>query len=245
MTAPQTNTYEQFADCYAQSIRQAQTTPFSFYHDLVVPYLLKVLGDVVGCTVLEAGCGEGSLARVLASQGATVTAIDIAPRLVALAKTQVSPTEIEYLVHDLSKPLPQFEGVFDVVVSNLVLNDVYDYSGYIRTLAAVMKPGGRLVLSLNNPYSAVIREKVTNYFDSGTAVLYSGMTEAGIKVYYFHRTLEEYMSAFQAAGLGLTQLSDAQVTEEMLQRGAPAKYYQFPYFMILKLVKAELPTTKD
>ena len=56
-------------------------------------------------------------------------------------------------------------------------------------------------------------------------------------MYYFHRTLAEYIIEFQMAGLGLTQLSDAQVIEEMLKRGASATYHQFPCFMILKFIK--------
>jgi len=233
----QTNTYDQFADSYGAFIVKEKAGGFSFYHDLIIPYLLLSLGNVADATVLDAGCGEGYLARLLTTQGAKVTAIDISPHLVALAETQAPQLAIEYLVHDLSKPLPQYENAFDLVVSNLVLNDVYDYIGYITTVGAVTKPGGRVVLVMNNPYSAVIREKVTNYFERGTAVLYQGLAEAGIKVYYFHRTLEEYVKAFQAAGFLLKQLSDLPITEAMLKQGAPPKYYQFPYFMLLDFVK--------
>lgn len=194
---------------------------------------------MAGSTVLDAGCGEGYLARLLAGQGGIVTAVDIAPRLVGLAQAQAQQPALTYLVHDLSKPLPQYTNAFDVVVSNLVLNDVYDYIGYITTLGQVTKPRGRLVLAMNNPYSAVMREKVANYFESGTSVLYQGLSAAGIDVYYFHRTLEAYITAFYKAEFLLQQLSDLPITAEMLKQGAPAKYYQFPYFMILAFVKAD------
>jgi hypothetical protein len=52
------------------------------------------------------------------------------------------------------------------VGSYLVLNDVAEYRGFAATLAASLKPGGRLVLALNNPYSAVTDRLVTDYFDS-------------------------------------------------------------------------------
>jgi len=48
-------------------------------------------------------------------------------------------------VADLSQPLPELSGCFDAGASYLVLNDVEDYSGFAATLAAVLKPGGRLV----------------------------------------------------------------------------------------------------
>jgi hypothetical protein len=41
------------------------------------------------------------------------------------------------------------------VASYLVLNDVEDYRGFAASLATVLKSGGRLVLTLNNPYGAV------------------------------------------------------------------------------------------
>lgn len=51
----------------------------------------------------------------------------------------------------LSAPLSDLTQHFDAVASYLVLNDVEDYRGFAATLAAVLKPGGRLVLALNNP----------------------------------------------------------------------------------------------
>jgi 2-polyprenyl-3-methyl-5-hydroxy-6-metoxy-1,4-benzoquinol methylase len=74
--------------------------------------------------------------------------------------------------------MPQYRQHFDLVVSNQVLNDVPDYRGFLTTLSSVLKPSGRLVLSLNNPYSALIREKVASYFDTDTAILY-GMAKQG------------------------------------------------------------------
>jgi len=52
---------------------------------------------------------------------------------------------------------------------------VEDYRGFAATLAAVLKPGGRLVLAFNNPYGAVIRKHVADYFDSGLVSPYLGL----------------------------------------------------------------------
>ena len=60
---------------------------------------------------------------------------------------------VTYQVHDLSRSLPQYAQTFDVIVSNLVLNDVPHYRGFAATLGSMTKPDGRLVLSSNNPYS--------------------------------------------------------------------------------------------
>jgi hypothetical protein len=93
------------------------------------------------------------------------------------------------------------------VGSFLVLNDVADYRGFVATMAAALKPGGRAVVSLNNPYAYVVRKGIANYFATGTAYP-SGLAAAGIEVHFYHRTLAEYLEAFLAAGLRLTKLVD-------------------------------------
>ena len=233
------NTYDQFADQYSSMIARQDESACSFYHDLVVPRLLDYIGDVADLTVLDAGCGEGYVSRILANHGAQVVALDISPRLIELARANNPKAVMDYQVHDLSKPLPQYTQFFDLVVSNLVLNDVYDYRSFASTLGAVTKVGGRLVLSMNNPYSAVMREKVTNYFDSGVSIQYQGLASVGVKVYFFHRTLEEYITAFRDAGFLLRSLSDVGPKEEMMRSDSPIaqKYHHFPFFMILEFIK--------
>jgi 2-polyprenyl-3-methyl-5-hydroxy-6-metoxy-1,4-benzoquinol methylase len=240
----QQNTYDQFADRYAESLKQSSRETFSFNHDLVIPRLLESVGALAGLRVLDAGCGEGIVARLLAARGAKVTAMDIAPRLIELARAQNPEQAIAFQVRDLSLPLPEYKNAFDLVVSNLVLNDVPDYQGFISTLGSVTKPRGRMVLSMNNPYSALIREKVQSYFDSDQAILYN-MAREGIAVYYFHRTFEEYMTAFRDAGFLLRHLVDVRVKEDIAanlpQRNRELPYFdmypRFPFFLILDLGK--------
>lgn len=232
------NTYDQFAKEYASVVEKPTEGEFSPYHDLVLPCLLEFVGDVEGLTVLDAGCGNGHVARIFADRGANVVGVDISSRLIALAQDKNSSRRIEYIVHDLSKPLPQYVHHFDLVVSNLVLSDLYDHVGFAQTLGSVLKRTGRLVLSMNNPYSAVTRNKVENYFDSGKAVRYEGLASKGVQVFYFHRTLEEYITAFRDAGFLLKSLSDVCPAKVMDRDGSVSpKYYRFPFFMVLEFVK--------
>jgi 2-polyprenyl-3-methyl-5-hydroxy-6-metoxy-1,4-benzoquinol methylase len=232
----QRNTYDQYADEYAALLHKWDGSEYSLYHNLVIPQVLQFLGDVAGRTVLDAGCGEGFLARLLASRRAQVTAVDISARLIELAKAQDTIGSVYYLVQDLSKGFPFSEQSFDLVVSNLVLNDVYDYIGYITTLGAVTKLGGRVVLSMNNPYSAVVRDKAGSYYDSGVATLYRGLSKEGVHVYYFHRTLEEYITAFRDAGFLLRSLSDLRATDLIPPYIVPWEH--MPFIIVLELIKS-------
>jgi hypothetical protein len=134
--------------------------------------------------------------------------------------------------------LPAAAGRFDAAGSYLVLSDVLDYRGFAATVAASLKPGGRLVLAINNPYSAVTDRHVTDYFDSDAVSRYRGLWEAGIQAYYRHRTLENYFDAFHAGGLRLTKLADMPA---LADTHGPDAYLppggRFPRFMLLAFSK--------
>ena len=147
-----TGDYDAYADEYAPSVAwREQAGPDGDPYGLLPP-LLELLGDIAGRRLLDAGCGDGYLARVLAARGAHVTGIDLSPRLIEMARQKDPGGGIDYRVADLSRPLPDIAGRFDAVASYLVLNDVKEgYRGFAATLAAALSPGGRLALALNNP----------------------------------------------------------------------------------------------
>ncbi|MBA2284137.1 MAG: class I SAM-dependent methyltransferase [Ktedonobacteraceae bacterium] len=234
------NTYDEFASQYAHMMTAQEK-------DGVEPgsnmsRFLQIVGDVSGLTILDAGCGEGYLSRILTQRGAYVTGIDISPRLVEMARAKDSTGSITYQVADLSQPLPAYQDHFDLIASFFVLNDVSDHRGFLSTLGSVLKRAGRLVLFMNNPYSFVVRGHITDYFAaSGQAFPYRGMAEAGVKVHFYHRTLEEYLAASFAAGFQLQQLVDVPTPEGNFKRRDDTlipEGYHFPFFTILSLVKA-------
>ena len=223
------NTYDDFAEQYAAIVSDLEVDP-----DPVLSGFLDLVGDVKGLRVLDAGCGDGLVARLLENRGADVCAIDVCAPLVELGKTKDPENAIDYRVHDLCTPLPDLEASFDLIASHLVLNDVPDYAGFIRTLASSCRVGGRVVLSLNNPYSAVLREKASGYFATGESVIYHGMARAGVEVYYYHRTMEEYIDAFGKHGFLLRPLKDVSHDRDGLNR---ERWNTVPFLMVLEFVK--------
>ncbi len=235
-----TSDYDSYADEYAAYVEWREQGGAEGDPMGILPHLLDLLGDVSGRMVLDAGCGEGYLSRILTARGAHVTGVDLSPRLIALARAKDLGGRIAYRVADLSMPLPEHRECFDAVVSYMVLNDVEDYRGFAATLGQVLRSGGRAVLAFNSPYAYVVRRRISAaYFASGTTHS-SGLGSAGINVSFYHRTLSEYLDAFLAAGLQLTKLLDIDHPEIAADRAAGRPVPEgedLPRFMLLALRK--------
>ncbi|MGW6771117.1 methyltransferase domain-containing protein [Streptomyces sp. NPDC055037] len=95
--------------------------------------------------VLDLGCGTGSLALLAAERGHRVTAVDLSPRMVALARSKLAGTDAEVLVGDAGRP-PVGERTFDVVLARHVVWMLPDPEEALRHWASLLRPGGRLVL---------------------------------------------------------------------------------------------------
>lgn len=98
-------------------------------------------------TILDAGCGTGSLSLVLAELGHTVTGIDLSPSMVerARAKAQHRGRPIDFHVMDAAAPqfAPQS---LDAIVCRHVLWSFPDPAAVLMNWADLLKSGGHLLL---------------------------------------------------------------------------------------------------
>jgi 2-polyprenyl-6-hydroxyphenyl methylase/3-demethylubiquinone-9 3-methyltransferase len=103
---------------------------------------------LAGRSALDVGCGAGLLAEPLARLGATVTGIDAAPEVIAVARehAQGQGLHIDYRVGDVQ----QLAGTFDLVTSMEVIEHVADPGAFLKALAARLAPGGLLIMSTPN-----------------------------------------------------------------------------------------------
>lgn len=105
-----------------------------------------------GAHVLDVGCGAGLLSEALAREGAQVTAIDLAPDLIRIAKLHrlESGVEVEYRLTPVEALADEMPGAFDAIVCMEMLEHVPDPGAIIAACATLLKPGGRLFLSTLN-----------------------------------------------------------------------------------------------
>lgn len=103
-------------------------------------------------TVLDVGCGGGLLSEALAKEGARVTAIDLAPDLVKIAKLHglESGVKVEYREQSVEALAAAQPGEFDAITCMEMLEHVPDPAAIIAACATLLKPGGRLFVSTLN-----------------------------------------------------------------------------------------------
>jgi 2-polyprenyl-6-hydroxyphenyl methylase/3-demethylubiquinone-9 3-methyltransferase len=119
------------------------------------PVRLKYVIDRVslqGARVLDIGCGGGLLSEALAKSGADVTAIDLAPELIKVARLHglESGVKVDYRVQAAEDLAAEQPGSFDVVTCMEMLEHVPDPSAIIAACQQLLKPGGHLFLSTIN-----------------------------------------------------------------------------------------------
>jgi trans-aconitate 2-methyltransferase len=95
--------------------------------------------------VLDAGCGTGKVTAMLRDRlpRGTVVALDGSSAMVERARQRLGDDRVEYVVADLSAPLPLDRPV-DAILSTATFHWVRDHDALFHNLAAVIRSGGQL-----------------------------------------------------------------------------------------------------
>jgi SAM-dependent methyltransferase len=201
------------------------------------PTTLALLPDVSGKDVLDAGCGPGWYAEWLAQRKARVIAVDLSPRMVALANTRLGGRArvMQGDVSDLRSLLA--DAAFDLVLSSLVLHYLPDLSKTFLEWARLLKPGGTLVFSTHHPI------RLESLLDPG--YLQAELIEErwgwlGEMMRYYQRPLRDLTEPLAAAGFVIERICEPAPSEELKMRD-PKGYEQLsrvPGFIFFRARKA-------
>jgi len=221
---------------------------------------LELVGDVSGARVLDAGCGEGRFARMLAERGAKVSAIDLSERMIghALRLEDEQRLGIDYHLRDMCDLSPFEDGAFDLAVAYLSIIDVEDYKTALAEVTRVLTPGGQLVFSLvhpcfsppvwgwepRNPGTIPLRDtdklfrKVDLYFPPAE-IRFRMWPTAPAETINYHRPISDYAHACRAAGLLIRDIIEPTPDPEVAERMDWLKSeFRAPTFIIFDCVKA-------
>ncbi len=147
------------SDAFAARAAQWDANPVraaigqAFYAQVVEAVATHLDGGIAGRTVLEFGCGTGTLGLRLAREhAARLLFVDTSPAMLGVLRGKLAEADahgahagaqvFEGELHAL--PIP--EASVDVVVSLMALHHVEDTARALARLRALLKPGGLLLL---------------------------------------------------------------------------------------------------
>jgi 2-polyprenyl-3-methyl-5-hydroxy-6-metoxy-1,4-benzoquinol methylase len=209
---------------------------------LLNPALFALLGEVKGRTVLDAGCGNGYLARLLAKQGALVTGVEPALYPLALQQEREEPLGIRYLREDLSlllARLPDLPETFDVVIANLVLHDIPDCEAAMANCLGCLKPGGVFIFSILHPCfeDSSAAWAANGYVSTSEYFAHRAVPQARFG-YFFHRSLSYYMNLVGEYGGHIRRVVEPQLTGDFSSLGkAFERDKHIPSFLVVYATK--------
>lgn len=182
-------------------------------------------GSVKGLDVLHVQCHIGFDSVSLARRGARVTGVDLSPASLAKARAVAARCGVDVsFVEGNSMALPTtLHGRFDLAYSAIgILCWIGDVAAWMRSVAACLRPGGRLVLVDGHPFAQMVAsvhdgrlsldfpyafdgphvEEVPGSYTDRDAVLANATT-----VQYAH-SLGEIVTAAAGAGLRVVALHE-------------------------------------
>lgn len=197
------------------------------------PAMLNLVGDVTGRDVLDIGCGAGPLAERLTQRGARVSGFDLSARMVELARKRLGD-HAELSVADLADPLPYDDDSFDVACASLVLHYLRDWVDPLSEIRRVLRPGGRLVASVNHPLAYALLENkyfgIEEYEDKHT---FAGR-EASLIMW--HHTLDDISQVVNHSGLRIVSLHEPSVADdtpaELLPESGKRRFISFLFLVM-------------
>ena len=249
-TSPKTTSWGGVADWYGEHLEGGDT----YHAQVVAPNIRRIVSAKHGMKILDIGCGEGYFTRLFAEDGALVEGADIAPELIAKARTQ-SPA-ITFHVSSAQELSFANDHSFDVVTCVLALQNIERIEAVFKEVSRVLTPKGRFVCVINHPTFRIPKHSSWGWDESNHSQYrrvdrYLSATKAEIDMhpgegskditYSFHRSIQDYSKAFAGAGFVITKIEEW-ISHRVSEKG-PRKIEEdrvrkeFPLFMCIEVRK--------
>ena len=194
------------------------------YEEQILPLLMDLA--VEGGRVLDIGCGEGRVSRLLSSTATKVFGIDPAWSQIREA---VRRSTQEAYSQASATALPFTAGVFDTAVACLVFEHITALRQAVAEVSRVLAKGGKFIFMLNHPLLQTpgsgwvddyISDPPSHYRRVGHYLVEQETLEEvqlGVHIPFVHRPLSEYVNALSENDLQL---------ERMLEPSPPAGFLE-------------------
>jgi SAM-dependent methyltransferase len=144
---------------------------------------VELVDEVEGRSVLDLGCGTGSLACQLASRGIEVVGVDPAAASLAMARRKPHAERVRWHEGDATTLPPSQVDVATMTgnVAQVFLDDA-EWQAALRALQGALRPGGTLLFEVRDPARHAWREWTRDQSYRQLVVPGSGAIETWVEV---------------------------------------------------------------
>lgn len=217
---------------------------FSFSETLAPAVMLEVASArsrYRSPALVDIGCGTGELTADLQELADEVVGIDPSGKSIDLAQ-KLAPN-LRFLVSDVESFAAANSGCFDIAVANMVLMNTGALDEFMRSVAALLRPGGTFIATVIHPWTW------SRYWDYEQAPWYTYEHEVFVRARWkisssaraaadlsthVHRPIAAYFEAVNEAGLAVVTLRE--LGETSRSRSGRDLGRPFPRFLLLSAV---------
>jgi 2-polyprenyl-3-methyl-5-hydroxy-6-metoxy-1,4-benzoquinol methylase len=200
--------------------------------------VLELLKSKKALKILDAGCGDGYLSRILAKSGHQVFGVDFSPILIKAAKTleRKNPLKIRYFTRDIRKT-GLTSSYFDAVLSHQTINEISDPGKAFDEFFRILKKKGRLICLFLHPCFQINPKE---YFQKAK-IKKSHYLVSGIKspspYFYLHLPLSEWIRLLAKSGFFIKNIKEPCPRPKLLKKKWWKDNFKKPFFILIETVK--------
>lgn len=199
--------------------------------------------------ILDAACGPGWLSARLAEDFKNIEGIEAAGPFIEYAKTRYP--DLKFTAENLNNPLPYTDETFDTIIMSMAAHDIEDQVKIFKELGRILKPGGKFMLTVVNPYYTFpvgvwkrgilgrllfkkpkLKLRPYHWFaKQERGVTYNETLEC-----YFYK-LSEHLNHLREAGFIFEYMKDLESLQDSENYNLQYRLHRFPIFIYVEFSK--------
>ncbi|MES2881710.1 MAG: class I SAM-dependent methyltransferase [Bacteroidota bacterium] len=156
--------------------------------------------------IIDIGCGEGWLCRVLANEGIDAVGFDAVPKLIERARELGGATYSVATYRELANMKDLSKNAYNAVVINFALIDKEDTEMLVAAIPKMLKRNGRLFIQTLHSFNLGADEKYVSGWKEGS---WTGMKQTFVAPYqWYYRTVGDWVSLITNAGFSIEEINE-------------------------------------
>lgn len=218
------------------------------YHKILIPTILRLVGNISNKRVIDVGCGTGYLAAKIAPQASFVLGLDPAKGMIEVANREYGQIPRLKFVNESIEGFSRNRTniIFDVAISNMSLITIPNLDEALKAISLVLIPRGILVINITHPcfYNQYRKyqsqedfQYIVPHTQKGQFIISEDAKGLPSPTTHYHRPLQEYFRSLREASFTVDQLIEP-FPDQSIQKLYTTPW-KMPHFLSIRCFKTD------